>query len=74
MSELQLPLPDLRLLRQVLMSSVTGTVIVDALDKDQPIIYVNPAFERLSGYTAAEVLGHNCRFLQGQDQDQPGIC
>nr|WP_280527632.1 GAF domain-containing protein [Deinococcus humi] len=35
-----------------------------------PIIYVNPAFERMSGSPASEALGRNCRFLQGQDRDQ----
>jgi diguanylate cyclase (GGDEF)-like protein/PAS domain S-box-containing protein len=40
---------------------------------DQPLIYVNPAFERLSGVSAAEVLGRNCRFLQGPDTDPAAV-
>ncbi|GGL94563.1 hypothetical protein GCM10010840_35780 [Deinococcus aerolatus] len=47
--------------------------MTDALQDDQPIVYVNPAFERLSGYSAAELLGRNCRILQGHDHDQPGV-
>lgn len=45
-------------------ASVAITV-ADILAEDQPLVYVNPAFERLTGYSADEVLGRNCRFLQG---------
>jgi diguanylate cyclase (GGDEF)-like protein/PAS domain S-box-containing protein len=48
-----------------------GVVIADARLPDMPITYVNPSFERLTGYRADEVLGRNCRFLQGPDRDQP---
>ena len=73
MSELPMFLSDLQLLRQIIESSAVGTVMTDALQGDQPIVYVNPAFERLSGYPAAELLGRNCRLLQGHDQDQSGV-
>ncbi|MFO0879057.1 MAG: PAS domain S-box protein [Gemmataceae bacterium] len=46
-----------------------GLVITDPNQDDNPIIYVNPAFETLTGYPAAEVLGRNCRFLQGKESD-----
>jgi diguanylate cyclase (GGDEF)-like protein/PAS domain S-box-containing protein len=46
-----------------------GALITDACLPDNPIIYANPAFERLTGYSADEVLGRNCRFLQGPDTD-----
>ncbi|HEY0817370.1 MAG TPA: PAS domain S-box protein, partial [Rhizobacter sp.] len=46
--------------------------VADATLPDMPLIYVNPAFERLSGYSRAEVLGQNCRFLQGHLRDEPG--
>ncbi len=36
---------------------------------DSPLVYVNAAFEQLSGYRAEQVLGRNCRFLQGADTD-----
>ncbi|MFC4638332.1 PAS domain S-box protein [Deinococcus hohokamensis] len=58
---------------QVLDACVIGVVVTDARQHDQPIVYVNPAFERLSGYSVAECLGRNCRFLQGQDRDQPAL-
>lgn len=44
-----------------------GIMITDAQRLDNPLIYVNPAFERLSGYSAREVLGKNPRFLQGKE-------
>jgi len=47
-------------------------VLVDALDPEQPLIYANPGFEALTGYTAAELLGRNLRLLQGEDRDQDG--
>ena len=67
------PLPDLHLLSQAFTASVTGIIISDARQPDLPIIFVNPAFERLSGYLAAEIIGRNCRFLQGQDRDQDAL-
>ena len=50
-----------------------GVVISDALAPDMPIVYVNSKFEEMSGYPAGDVLGRNCRFLQGQAKDQPGL-
>ena len=50
-----------------------GVVISDARGNDMPIVYVNRMFERMSGYSASEVVGRNCRFLQGGDTDQPGL-
>src|SRR5258706_13475186 len=54
-------------------STVHGTLIADAARPDHPLVYVNVAFEKATGYPAAEVLGRNCRFLQGTDTDQPGL-
>ncbi|WP_161883475.1 PAS domain S-box protein [Deinococcus alpinitundrae] len=65
--------PDPQLLSQAIAACTVGVVMTDARQHDHPIVYVNPAFEALSGYTADEILGHNCRFLQGQDRDQPGV-
>ncbi|UBV44612.1 PAS domain S-box protein (plasmid) [Deinococcus taeanensis] len=73
MPELSVQLPEIDILRQVTEFSVIGTLIVDARHPEQPVVYVNPAFERQTGYAAAEVLGRNCRFLQGQDRDQAGV-
>ncbi|TSA79410.1 PAS domain-containing protein [Deinococcus detaillensis] len=62
--------PDLQLLGQAFAASVSSIAISNARQPDLPIIYVNPAFEQLSGYPAAEVIGRNCRFLQAGDRDQ----
>jgi PAS domain S-box-containing protein len=50
-----------------------GVVIVDAQSVDMPIVYVNPYFEKLSGYSASEVIGRNCRFLQGSNRNQTAL-
>lgn len=64
---------DLRLQSKALQSSGNGIVICDALHNDYPIIYFNAAFQNLTGYSADEILGNNCRFLQCDDRDQDGI-
>ncbi len=48
-------------------------IITDPRQDDNPIVYANTAFLRMSGYPAAEVIGHNCRFLQGQDTDRATV-
>lgn len=64
---------ELRLRDRAIAASSSGIVISDFTQPDHPLIYVNPSFERITGYSAAEVLGRNCRFLQQQDQDQPEL-
>ena len=49
-----------------------GVVVCDARAADMPVVYVNPAFERLTGYGATELLGRNLRLLQGTDLAQDG--
>lgn len=63
----------LRLNMRALEASAFPILISDAQAPDMPLIYVNPAFERTTGYSAAEVLGKNCRFLQGEDREQSGL-
>jgi PAS domain S-box-containing protein len=62
-----------RLLGRAVAASSNGIVITDPKVPDNPIVYVNPAFEEISGYTADEVLGRNCRFLQADDREQPAL-
>jgi PAS domain S-box-containing protein len=54
-------------------ASTNSIVITDPNQPDDPLVYVNPAFERTTGYATEEALGRNCRFLQGEDGDQPGL-
>jgi len=51
-------------MRRVFESVVNGVTIADATAEDLPLVYVNPAFEKMTGYSSDEVLGRNCRFLQ----------
>jgi len=55
----------LRLYRRAMDDIQQGITIADARADDYPVIYVNDAFERITGYACEEVLGRNCRFLQG---------
>ncbi|WP_112383011.1 MULTISPECIES: HWE histidine kinase domain-containing protein [Sphingomonas] len=48
-------------------------VVCDACLPDTPIVYVNAAFEALTGYPAAEILGRNCRFMQGPLTDAADV-
>jgi diguanylate cyclase (GGDEF)-like protein/PAS domain S-box-containing protein len=50
-----------------------GVLITDPRQPDNPIIYSNAAFERLTGYGAREVIGRNCRFLQGAGTDVQAV-
>ena len=58
---------------QALEFALNGIVITDARKKDNPIIYYNKAFQKLTGYNKDEILGKNCRFLQGKDRKQEGL-
>ncbi len=59
----------LRVQERALISSHAGILITDARQPDNPVIYVNPAMEMISGYSAAEFRGRNCRFLQGPETE-----
>ena len=60
-----LPTPLQGVLSAAVLATPTGIVICDPNLPDCPIIYANPAFYRITGYAEEEVIGHNCRFLQG---------
>ncbi len=59
-----------QILTQVLDGSVNGITLSDPDKEDNPIVYANKAFEKITGYSNEETIGLNCRFLQGQERDQ----
>jgi diguanylate cyclase (GGDEF)-like protein/PAS domain S-box-containing protein len=61
------PVEDVGLL-QLLQAMPTAALLTDP---DERIVYLNPAFERLTGYSLAELSGRNCRVLQSPETD-PG--
>jgi len=63
----------LRLRNRAVDSSVNAILIMDVARQYYPIDYVNPAFERITGYTSAEAVGRNIGFLVGREPDQGGM-
>lgn len=63
----------LRLRDSALAACSSGLVIADAKLPDTPIIYCNPAFERMTGYRLGEIAGLNCRLLQGEETDPAAV-
>jgi len=64
---------ELRLKERSMDEAPVGITISDPAQPDNPLIYVNDAFERLTGYGKAETVGRNCRFLQGEESDPEAI-
>lgn len=62
-----------KLLQLVVDASNDGIVVAEQEGDDNILIYVNKAFERLTGYSTDEILYQDCRFLQKDDRDQPGL-
>lgn len=63
----------LHLLERAVEASGSAIIITDSQDKSHPIRYVNPAFERMTGYAASEVLGRSARLLLGEDLAQDAL-
>jgi PAS domain S-box-containing protein len=61
------------ILSQILDTCVNGITLSDPDLEDNPIVYANEAFELITGYDRDEIVGRNCRFLQGEDRDQEEI-
>ncbi|MCX4220925.1 MULTISPECIES: PAS domain-containing protein [Pseudomonas] len=62
------------LLQMVINASNEGIVVAEKEgDQDNILIYVNPAFEKMTGYTSEEILYQDCRFLQAGDRDQASL-
>ncbi len=63
----------LELRDRAIQAASQGILITDPALPDNPIVYASPGFERLTGYSAAEVAGRNCRFLQGKDTEPAAV-
>ncbi|QEY65453.1 EAL domain-containing protein [Metapseudomonas lalkuanensis] len=61
---------ELAMSNLALQASPLGVTIIDARQADQPLIYCNPAFEQMSGYSRDEALGNHWRFLLHHDRNQ----
>jgi len=64
---------ELRLNRRIFRSVTAGISVASATLPDLPLVYVNPAFETMTGYSRTEVQGKNCRFLEGNERSQPAL-
>ena len=64
---------ELRMNRRIFLSVTSGISVASATEDDFPLVYVNPAFEEMTGYSLGEIVGKNCRFLQRDDRNQPGL-
>lgn len=59
-----------QVLTAILDECINGVTLADPDLEDCPIVYANKAFELLTGYGQDDIIGINCRFLQGEDRDQ----
>jgi diguanylate cyclase (GGDEF)-like protein/PAS domain S-box-containing protein len=63
----------IEILQQAVADSRDGITISDCRRDDNPLIFVNPAFERMTGYSFEEITNINCRYLQNDDREQPEL-
>lgn len=61
------------LFEQAMGQTRMAMALADPLQDDAPLVYVNDAFIRLTGYARDQVLGRNCRFLQGDGTDPRSV-
>ena len=64
---------ELELKERAMDEANVGIQITDPTQEDNPLIYVNDGFERMTGYTRADALGRNPRFLQGEEGDSEEV-
>jgi len=64
---------QLNLFMQAMDEASCGITVADARKKDMPLIYVNKAFQKMTGYSEKETIGKNCRFLQGKNRDEKTV-
>lgn len=61
------------ILLQLVESAQDGIVVAEKEGEDTILVYVNPAFEQLTGYSAEEILYQDCRFLQGEETNLDAV-
>jgi PAS domain S-box-containing protein len=78
-SQIAVAIQNARAIEQIVLheraieNSTSGLTIADARQPDLPLIYINPAFEKITGYSIQEALNKNCRFLQAEDNQQEAL-
>jgi PAS domain S-box-containing protein len=78
-SQIAVAIQNARAIEQIVLheraieNSTSGLTIADARQPDLPLIYLNPAFEKITGYSIHEAMGKNCRFLQAEDNQQEAL-
>eukprot|EP00741_Cyanophora_paradoxa_P002710 tig00000622_g2630.t1 len=72
-SDDSIAIPDLNLkqfIAAALRITMENLIVTDPNIVGHPIVYASPGFQRMTGYTEAEIVGRNCRFLQGSATDR----
>ncbi|MBC7982411.1 MAG: PAS domain-containing protein, partial [Candidatus Obscuribacterales bacterium] len=64
---------DPNLLRTLFDAAPEGVMICDARANDLPVVYANRAMEQFTGYSIADLVGRNPRFLYGSEREQEGL-
>lgn len=64
---------SLHLMSRAMDKADTSIIITDARQDDMPVVYMNQSFVRMTGYSEQEVLGNNCRFMEGPDTDKAAL-
>lgn len=67
------PTDDRAVKDRAMNEAPVGITISDPDREDNPLVYVNEAYEKITGYDAEEVVGRNCRFLQGEGSDESTV-
>lgn len=64
---------ELRIFQQAIDNTEVPITLTDPSQEDNPLVYVNDAYEQLTGYSKKEALGRNCRYLQGKNTDPEAV-
>lgn len=64
---------EIRLQQLAMDTAINGIIITDPQKEDNPITYVNQGFLKSTGYEKEEVIGRNCKFLQGEGTDSQAV-